>query len=817
MRHAPIISIIVPIYNVEDHIIACLDSLINQTLREVEIICVDDCSNDSSSNIVANYAARDNRIKPIYLRKNMGTSYARKVGVQNAQGQYIMFCDSDDMFAPKTCETIVFEMSRDPVDILQFGTNVIFHGLPSSQEQKDLALVLKPYLKKYSGNLCHACFKEHRWNYTLWNKVYSAVICKQAFSNISDRYIVVSEDLYAFFLISLYAVSYRGIKDKLYYYNYGIGITQTQSTYLNGESFKKQCTRLDVIEELNSFAQKNNLESSYRNLLSSIKNTIIRDLIWQWRHKLSMSNAKDCYTYLLDRLGVSCVVSEIAKQFWNDSEGILDRLAVSRQIVSAGKKARNIGVYYHRLRNGGVEKVLSKLLFQWKQLGYNLILFTDEEATDEDYTIPNDILRIVIPDFRDSYGAKYKKRARFWEYVIKKNNIDTILYHSCTCYLLLWDTLLLKGLKCNLVIETHSMFCGSMWYDPYFSTTLPRIYRMVDRVVALSNVDVTFWNNYCPAYYIPNPVESGSLKDQAELSSHNVLWVGRLAEEKKPYAMLDAFSIVYSAIPDASLTMVGDGDTPDWINGLQEYAKKLNIEHVVHFPGYELEIDHYYQNASVFVMTSLSESFSMVLAESTSHGLPVVMFELPNLELVRENKGIISVPQGDVPALAKEIINLLGDKEQRQKLGRISRSNLGKILQVDIRSEWKKLLTELENPISFTGDSTYSLILDMLLKNAHHGIENIQRDFYNRSNNVNLHYEEVLNRHEEVLNRHEEVVNRHEEVVNRHEEVVNRHEKSINHQWEVQKWHEERIQKLEIKREFFVKRYLKIILHRFIH
>ena len=66
---------------------------------------------------------------------------------------------------------------------------------------------------------------------------------------------------------------------------------------------------------------------------------------------------------------------------------------------------------------------------------------------------------------------------------------------------------------------------------------------------------------------------------------------------------------------------------------------------------------------------------------------------------------------------------------------------------------------------------------------------------------VNRH-EEVVNRHEEVVNRHEEVVNRHEEVVNRHEEVVNRHEASINHQWEVQKWHEDRISILENKKCF---------------
>ena len=108
-----------------------------------------------------------------------------------------------------------------------------------------------------------------------------------------------------------------------------------------------------------------------------------------------------------------------------------------------------------------------------------------------------------------------------------------MLYHSCTCCVLLWDVCLIKGLRCNLVIETHSMFCGSMWYDIKFSSYLPRIYRMVDRVVSLSQIDVEFWKNYAPTYFIPNPIDCISRKNISNnYNSQNIIWVGRLAEEK---------------------------------------------------------------------------------------------------------------------------------------------------------------------------------------------------------------------------------------------------------------------------------------------
>ena len=174
------------------------------------------------------------------------------------------------------------------------------------------------------------------------------------------------------------------------------------------------------------------------------------------------------------------------------------------------------------------------------------------------------------------------------------------------------------------------------------------------------------------------------------------------------------------------------------------------------------------------------------------------MYELPNLELTRDKKGIISVPQGDVLALANGMILLLKDENLRQTMGREARDSLKEFLTFDVKSAWKKLFDSFIDSPKYRPDENSVLMLDMLFENVIRGIDKIQSCSKNHTcTNINPQYEEVLNRHEEVVNRHEEVVNRHEEVVNRHEEVLNRHEKSINHQWEVQKWHEERIQKLE--------------------
>lgn len=89
------VSVIVPVYNVEKYLSVCLDSLINQTLKDIEIICINDGSKDNSLMILEEYAQRDNRLKVI-SQANQGLSCTRNTGLSLARGEFVAFCDSDD-------------------------------------------------------------------------------------------------------------------------------------------------------------------------------------------------------------------------------------------------------------------------------------------------------------------------------------------------------------------------------------------------------------------------------------------------------------------------------------------------------------------------------------------------------------------------------------------------------------------------------------------------------------------------------------------------------------------------------------------------
>lgn len=111
------ISITIPVYNSEPYLEKCLDSIMGQTYKKLEIICVDDDSTDNSLVILKKYAAIDDRIKVIH-KKNEGVSIARNTGLENANGDYVLFVDSDDWIESTTCEIALKNLVEQNTDLV---------------------------------------------------------------------------------------------------------------------------------------------------------------------------------------------------------------------------------------------------------------------------------------------------------------------------------------------------------------------------------------------------------------------------------------------------------------------------------------------------------------------------------------------------------------------------------------------------------------------------------------------------------------------------------------------------------------------------
>lgn len=121
------VSIIMPVYNVSEKLNKSLNSLINQTYSNIEILLINDGSTDNSGEVCDKYAQNDNRIKVVH-KKNGGVSSARNIGLEIATGKYIMFVDSDDYTDEKSCEVMVKAIEKYDVDMVVSSYNTVYNG-----------------------------------------------------------------------------------------------------------------------------------------------------------------------------------------------------------------------------------------------------------------------------------------------------------------------------------------------------------------------------------------------------------------------------------------------------------------------------------------------------------------------------------------------------------------------------------------------------------------------------------------------------------------------------------------------------------------
>ena len=165
-RNDSLISIIVPVYNVEQYLSRCVNSLVNQTYHNIEIILVDDGSPDRCGEMCDEYAKRDKRVVVIH-KSNGGLSDARNKGLDVAKGDYVMFVDSDDWIELETCSIIIGLAVKYEVDVVSFGIQLVgekgiyeiqrvpYSRIISSYE----GVVAMVYQQKRKGILNYVCNK----------------------------------------------------------------------------------------------------------------------------------------------------------------------------------------------------------------------------------------------------------------------------------------------------------------------------------------------------------------------------------------------------------------------------------------------------------------------------------------------------------------------------------------------------------------------------------------------------------------------------------------------------------------------------------
>lgn len=260
-------SIIIPVYNVSKYLVRCLDSVINQTLKEIEIICIDDGSTDGCKEILEQYAQKDKRIICIE-QKNQGQGSARNNGLKIAKGKYIQFLDSDDFYEPMCCEKMYNLMEKEQVDVACFEPKVIYEAY-SFRKKEDATYFSLKYagLKKITPEMARLI------DVNCWNKTFKKDFLEKNKITFPERLHFEDVAFFWFWITKVDIVYF--FKEQL------INYVRHQNSFVGNIFDKKTANVFDAIKVndiIFSYLENNKLFSKYGN--EFIKYCIFK-LQWQ--------------------------------------------------------------------------------------------------------------------------------------------------------------------------------------------------------------------------------------------------------------------------------------------------------------------------------------------------------------------------------------------------------------------------------------------------------------------------------------------------------------------------------------------------------
>lgn len=231
----------------------------------------------------------------------------------------------------------------------------------------------------------------------------------------------------------------------------------------------------------------------------------------------------------------------------------------------------------------------------------------------------------------------------------------------------------------------------------YFAE-MPFVFEWADAIICLSETDKAFWGRFnSNVHMISNPHSFTDIARQASsLDSWNILWVGRLDEEKRPEDAIRIFSIVHDALPQAKLTILGKDECGGkYLAYLEELSATLKLDNCIEFAGYVDDVSPYYRQADLFLSTSAFEGFYLALYDAMSFGVPAVMYELPYLAIAKNNDSICSVAQENLQDAARQTIRLLNDRAELKKRGELALAYFDKLASFDYASAWSDIFSSL--------------------------------------------------------------------------------------------------------------------------
>ena len=358
-------------------------------------------------------------------------------------------------------------------------------------------------------------------------------------------------------------------------------------------------------------------------------------------------------------------------------------LLINYSIFSKPIKNIKVGIYTYSLKGGGTERLTALFLnYLSMESDFQIFLFSQKYKEKNEYIIPNTIKRTAIV----GSNSLTKKLERH----LMKKKIDVFIYQFPNGN----EIRMLNKLK-NIKIIVYSHFCFLTWIYYYRSLVFKDLYNSFKESKYIVSL-VPFENDYVFKKWGINSILINSLItyeyeqiNPSDLSSKIILMIGRAHDRLKRFDLgIESMKYILKEVPDCKMKIISNKD-----NILFELIKKLNLENEVEFIGYTAKPEEYFNNASLHIFPSVSESFGLVLCEVKTFGIPTI---LTGLDFIPLSQGGTIIIYDDKPeTIAKEAIKILTDNNYRKNLGNEARESMKQFKNRVTIKKWIKIINSV--------------------------------------------------------------------------------------------------------------------------
>lgn len=554
------VSILIPVYNTAEYLPKCLESVMDQTLREIEIVAVNDASPDRAADVLAEYAKRDARIRIVTHEKNGGILAARLSGIAAATGEYVICLDADDTLDLDIARAAYEKAVSTGADMVHFQFDVRMGNGKKTPFAREVQKNLEPYRGSLLGRrVFEGAFVERLYRWNICGKMIALEVIRKAAAALPPGYYIMAEDFCFYTLMSFYSKHYEPLIKRGYNYVLDIGVSAYSAA--SGRAYERSCSVFTALNAVRSFLTANGVFETYEKAFRFQEQLLLGDLCDRWLNRLIAADRARGFAYMLEHYDPFAIVRAVIAA----SSDPADELKFARyapQAENSAAQTEKIAIFADRIADSG----------------FTAQLFEAVRERPDVTVVTADIVSPVPHGFRKMHVSAKTALERFdaWREILISEKFGTILYvepeNGGDAF---FDLLTLRASGARVIaVPTRSFFSI---FDTTSGAFLVRAaaFRLASAVAVFDSGEAKAFRSLGVCTHEIPPV---AVFGQRPGKRSGVLFAGDAGDEKALSSTLASFAECAKIFPDARLEILTPAFAEEAERELRLAEKAFGIE-----------------------------------------------------------------------------------------------------------------------------------------------------------------------------------------------------------------------------------------------